>query len=256
MSRTLFVLPILFAAACSTSTTTSTNDDLTAEDYDDTAQAISSAAAGDGNGGDLAAMSDSASIALGVLPLGFSLNGDGEINGNRLGVSFSYSIRCEDANGDALSPCDDRTDSADVDVAWSGVLDTSHFDASVDRDGAWSIRGLQSDVVTFDGESTFSYDATLVSIFRPNSQASFSFDASASYDAVAIDGATHDAIDGVATFSIDARKVVTGTANDVDKAFSVDATIELHADRTATLTLDGDHVYTLNTATGVVVRAN
>src|SRR5690349_10296175 len=80
MTRAFFALPILFAAACSTSTT-STNDDLSAEDYDDTAQAISSAAAGDGNGGDLAAMSDSANIALGVVPLGFSLNGNGEING-------------------------------------------------------------------------------------------------------------------------------------------------------------------------------
>ncbi len=253
MTRALFALPILFAAACSTSTT---NDELTAEDYDDTAQAISSAAAGDGNGGDLASMSDSASIALGVLPFGFTLGGNGEINGNRLGVAFSYSIRCEDANGVALSPCDDRTDSADVDVAWSGTLDTSHFDASVQRDGSWSIRGLQSDVVTFDGDSSFSYDATLLSIFRPGAEASFSFDASASYDAVAIDGDTHDAIDGTATFAIDARKIVTGTANDVDKSFSVDATIEFHADRTATVTLDGDHVYTLNTATGVVIRVN
>jgi hypothetical protein len=256
MTRAFFALPILFAAACSTSSTGTSNDDLTAEDYDDTAQAVSSAAAGDGNGGDLAAMSDSANIALGVLPLGFTLNGSGEINGNRLGVSYNFSIRCEDANGDALSPCDERTDSADVEVAWSGTLDTSHFDASVERDGSWSISGLQSNVVTFDGDSSFSYDATLLSIFRPGAQSSFSFDASASYDAVAIDGATHDAIDGTASFSIDARKIVTGTSNDVDKSFSVDATIEFHANRTATLTLDGDHVYTLNTATGVVVRAN
>jgi hypothetical protein len=254
MTRAFLVLPFLFAAACSTST--SSNDDLTAEDYDDTAQAISSATAGDGNGGDLAAMSDSANIALGVVPFGFSLTGNGEINGSRLGVSYRFSIRCEDANGDALSTCDARTDSADADVAWSGTLDTSHIDASVERDGAWSIRGLQSDVVTFDGDSSFSYDATLVSIFRPNAQSSFSFDASASYDAVVIDGDTHDVIDGVATFAIDARKTVTGTANDVDKAFSVDARIEFHADRTATLTLDDEHVYTLNTATGVVIRTN
>ena len=255
MYKAYFALPFLFAAACSTSTSTS-SDDLAAEDYDDTAQAISSAAVGDGNGGDLAAMSDAASIALGVVPFGFTLGGNGEINGDRLGISYRFSIHCEDASGDPLSPCDDRTDAADVEVSWAGALDTSHFDASVNRDGSWSLRGLQSDIVTFDGDSSFSYDATLISIFRPNARSSFSFDASAAYDAVAIDGDTHDAIDGVATFQIDARKVVTGTANDVDKSFSVDARIEFHADRTATLTLDGDHVYTLDTATGVVVRAN
>jgi hypothetical protein len=255
--RLHYALPFLFAAACSTSS--SSDDDrpeLAAEDYDDTAQAIAATTAGDGNGGDLAAMSDSASIALGVVPLGFVWTGAGQIHGNRFGVDYTFTITCEDVNGNTLPTCSNLTDRAEVDVAWSGMLDTLNFDAAVERTGTWTLDGLQSNSITFEGDSSFSYDASLVSVFRPGARASFSFDADAQYDAIAIDGATHDAIAGTATFDISAHKVVTGTNHDVDKSFSVHAEVEFHADRTATITLDGDHHYTLNLVTGVVVRVD
>jgi hypothetical protein len=134
------------------------------------------------------------------------------------------------------------------------MLDTNNFDAAVEREGSWTIDGLQSNTVTFDGDSSFSYDASLISIFRPGVRATFAFDADAEYDAIAIDSATRDAIAGTAAFDISAHKVVTGTSNDVDKSFAVHAEVEFHADRTATITLDDEHHYTLDLATGVVVR--
>jgi hypothetical protein len=255
MTRASILIPILMAA-CSSSGDGQTTSSLTAADYDDTAQAVASTTVGDGNGGEVSAMSDSANIALGVMPFGFVVVAGGEIQGNRLGLDYSLSIACEDASGNSLAQCNAATDRADVNIAWSGALDTSNFDAAVERTGSWTLDGLQSNVISIDGSSTFSYDATLLSIFRPGARASFSLDASADYQAVAIDGATHDAIGGSASFSLDARKVVVGTDADVDKSFSVDADIEFHADRTATLTLDGEHVYTMNLATGIVVRAN
>lgn len=47
---------------------------------------------------------------------------------------------------------------------------------------------------------------------------------------------------------------MTGGDAPVDKSFAVHAELEIHADRTATMTLDGEHRYTLNLATGAVVR--
>jgi hypothetical protein len=228
---------------------------MTTEDYDDAAQAVGASATGDnGGGGELGAMSDSASIAFGIVPLGLTATANGQINGNRLGLAYSFSITCEDVNGNTLAVCSPLTDRAEVDAAWNGTLDTRYLDAEVDRSGSWTLDGLQSNTITFDGQSSFSYDATLQSIFRPGVTTSLSFDADADYDAVAIDGPTHDAIGGSATFDVSGRKVVTGTDADVDKSFAVHAELEFHADRTATMTLDGDHSYTLNLATGAVVR--
>ena len=163
---------------------------------------------------------------------------------------------CQDAGGNTLAECSSATDRAEVDVAWSGMLDTAHVDAAVEREGSWTIDGLQSNAVTFEGDSSFSFDAELISIFRPGARASFSFDADAPYEAIVLDGTTHDAVAGTAVYDLAAHKVVTGTDHDVDKSFSVHAEVEFHADRTATVTLDGEHRYSLNLETGVVVRIN
>jgi hypothetical protein len=255
MTKAIPLASLLLAAACSSST--SSNDSpLTTEDYDDTAQAVASVTVAGSGGGDVASMSDSATIALGIVPIGFSLDGSGSITGNRFGVEYSYAIACQDASGNDLPVCTSLTDRASVDVAWSGNLDLPNFTSSVSREGSWSITGLQSDTAVFAGDSEFSYDAVIRSIFRPSATSSFTFDARAEYDGVAIDTATHDAIAGSASFDLTAHKVVTGGDVDVDKSFEVHADLEFHADRTATLVLDGEHRYTLDVATGAVVRAD
>jgi hypothetical protein len=249
----LTTLALSTAAACSSKSTP------TREQYDDTAQAIASTTAtgssgSSSGGGDVASMSDSVTLAQGAMPSGFSLNGQGQFQGTHLGLNYNYAITCKSVAG-IVGLCSSTTDSAKVDVSWSGNLDTANVDASVTRDGSWSITGLQTDTATFNGDSSFSFDATLTSIFRPGVTATYSFDASASYKAIRISTAQRQVIDGAATFDLSAHAQVTGTAkNDSDAEFDVHAEITFHADHTADLVLDANQHYSLNLNTGVVIR--
>jgi uncharacterized lipoprotein NlpE involved in copper resistance len=251
MKRITFSGLALVIAACS-----STTRPATPEEYDDTAQAIASTTA-TGGGGDVASMADSTTIALGGMPLGFALQGDGHFRGNRLGVDYSYAIACKNLAGATLATCDRTTNQASIDVAWAGSLRSPNLDASISRTGTWAIAGLQTATATFSGDSDFAFDATLRSIFRPGVTATYRFDASASYAAVRIATQDRRVVDGSATFEIDARHTVTGTgSNDVDASFTVRAEVTFHADRTATLVLDGSRRYSINLTTGAVARAS
>ena len=136
-----------------------TSSPPTPEQYDDTAQAIASATAPSGGGGDVASMTDTVTISLGAMPSGFSLMGNGHFHGSRLGLDYDYAITCKNVAG-AVGLCGPTTDQATVDVSWSGNLDTANVDASVTRNGSWSVSGLQSDTATFNGDSSFSLDTT------------------------------------------------------------------------------------------------
>ena len=237
--------------ACSSS-----SDPPTREQYDDTAQAIASTTASGGGGGDVASMSDTVTISLGAMPAGFSATGSGQFRGSRLGVDYEYAITCKNAAG-ATNLCGPTTDQASVDVSWSGTLDTANVDADVSRDGRWAVTGLQTPTATFNGDSTFSFDATLTSIFRPGVTATYSFDASASYDDILISTQTRKVTGGTATFDLSARHKVTGAgANNVDASFDVHAQVTFHADGSADLVLDGTQRYSLNLTSGAVVRSN
>jgi|SRR3954469_3483369 hypothetical protein len=226
------------------------------EEYDDTAQAIGSTVATGGGGGDVASMTDSVKIALGAMPGGFSLSADGHVHGSRLGVDYNYALSCKDSAGAALATCDASTNQASVDVAWSGTLDTPNLDAMVNRTGTWSVTGLQGDTATFAGDSTFSFDVTLTSIFRPGVTASYAFDASASYKAIRVATADRSVIGGSASFEVTAHHTVNGTNKDVDASFEVHAELTFAADHTAQLVLDSSRHYAVNLDTGVVVKVN
>jgi hypothetical protein len=251
MNRITWILLGSSLVACSSS-----SSPPTPEQYDDTAQAIASATAPSGGGGDVASMTDTVTISLGAMPSGFSLMGNGHFHGNRLGLDYDYAITCKNLAGTA-GLCGPTTDQASVDVSWSGNLDTDNVDASVSRDGSWSVTGLQSDTATFSGESSFSFDATLQSIFRPGVTATYTFDASASYKAIHISTQQRQIIDGSASFDLSAHHQVTGAgASNVDASFDVHAEITFHADRTADLVLDGSQHYSLDLSTGGVARSN
>jgi hypothetical protein len=201
-------------------------------------------------------MTDSVKLALGAMPGGFALAADGHIHGSRLGVDYSYAITCKSLTGTTLTTCDPTTNQAQVDVAWSGNLDTLNLDAAVTRDGSWSVTGLQTDTATFSGDSTFSFDATLTSIFRPGVTATYEFDAGASYHAIRVGTADRTVIDGSASFDVTARHTVTGTSRDVDASFEVHAELTFKADHTAELVLDATRHYSISLETGLVVRVN
>ncbi len=252
MNRITLITLGLATAACSSS-----SKQPTPEQYDDTAQAIASTTATGSGGGDVASMADSASLALGAVPAGFALQGDGHIQGSRAGVDYSYAITCKNLAGAALTACDHTTDQATVEVSWSGNLTSPNLDASVSRDGTWTVTGLQTDTATFSGDSNFSFDATVRSIFRPGVTATYSFDANASYNAVKISTQQRQVIDGSASFDLTAHSTVTGAGSgNADASFDVHAQITFHADHTASLVLDGSRHYSIDLTTGVVVHAN
>jgi len=253
MNRITLITVGLSIAACSSS------NKATPEQYDATAQAIASTTATSGSGGtssgggDVASMADSASLALGVMPTGISITGDGHFQSTRLGVTYNYSITCKNVAG-VVSVCGPTTDQAAVSVSWSGNVTSESLDASVTRNGDWSITGLQTDTATFAGDSDFSFDLALRG---PNATAAYSFDASASYHAVRISTHEHKVIDGSVSYDLSAHGAVTGSGtNNADASFEVHAELTFHADHTAALVLDGSQHYTLNLDTGIVVRAN
>jgi len=137
-------------------------------------------------GGDLLVFADAMSLAHGRLPLGFIRQDDHHCHGNLMGVDHAITITCKDAKGADLAKCDSTTDSATITLKQTGNLMTPNLTAAIDREGNFTITGLQSDTATFSGDSSFTADATLRSIFRPGATATYSFDTSASYDAIKI----------------------------------------------------------------------
>ena len=265
MKRTTWITFGISLAACSSSPSTGTPTDA---DYEDTAQAIASStvtgrnAGGGGSGGDtgagdVIAMRDAMSLAFGRLPIGFALHGDGRLHCNRMGVDNSFTVTCKDAAGATLDRCDRTTDSATVDVQWTGKLETPNFTATVDRQGSWTITGLQSDTATFNGDSSFSLDSSFTSMFHPGETRTAMFSNTASYDAITIATADREITGGSATFEVKAHHTVTGSPmakHDVDKSFDVTAVLTFNADHTATLVLDGTKTFTIDLETGKVTR--
>jgi len=244
MKTRSIVISISFAlAACSSDETTKTE-----HDYDDVASAVGSSMAKD-SGGDAAAMSDSTDLALGVMPLGFSLSGAGEFGGERLGLHYSYALVCKDASGGALSVCGASTDRLSAEVEWSGELDLPRLTASVEREGAWTVTGLQADVATLDGAGSFHLDA----IVRPDGlpERGVQLDYQAAYDGVQIRVDDRAIIGGRASYDIDAERTAGA---EIDARFSMDAEVTFTADGSATLVLDGTHEYRVDLRTGVALK--
>jgi hypothetical protein len=259
MKRITWITFSLSIAACTSSQPTTP---ATSADYDDAAQTIAASTAttsGSSVGaGEVLAMADSVSIALGRLPLGFLRDRDGRIHGSRMGVDHAFTISCKDAAGAALAQCDKTTDSATIDVKFSGNLMTPSLTASIDREGTWTITGLQSDTATLNGSSSSSLDTTLTSIFHQGVTSSFTLDATASYDAITIATQDRQVTGGSATFDLKTHRTVTGTAmgsHDVDKTVEIHAVLTFNGDHTATLVLDGTHTFTIDLSTGRVKRA-
>lgn len=244
----------LSIAACSSSSSTTP---ATSADYDDAAQTIAASTATSSGStvqaGEVLAMADSVSLSLGRLPLGFLRGGDGRFHGDRMGINHDFTITCKDATGATLAQCDKTTDSATVEVQFSGDIKTPNLTASVDRQGTWTITGLQSATATLNGNSSFSLDSSLMSIFHQGVTSAFTLDATAAYDAITISTADREVTGGKATFDLKTHRTVTGTAmgsNDVDKTVEIHADLTFNGDGTATLVLDGTHTFTINLKSG------
>jgi hypothetical protein len=212
---TLISFGLSIAACSSSSSSPSSPSPATTADYEDAAQTIASSTVtgGSSGAGDAIAMADAVNIATGHLPLGFLRGIDGHIHGNRMGVDNDFMVTCKDAAGTTQTACDKTTDSATVDIKWTGNIQVPGFSSSVDREGSWTITGLQSATATFNGSSTFSLDTTLTSIFRQGVSSSFMFSATAKYDAITVATADRQVNGGAASFEVKVDRAVTGTGS-------------------------------------------
>lgn len=245
---------------------------LTDADYEDAAQTISSSmvtgrSGKGGGGGDLGVSGadrivfrQAVSLARGKLPIGFSREDDHRCRGKDGGIELDITIVCKDAGGNELAKCDDTTDSATVTISQTGSIDREHLMATIDRQGSFSITGLQSDIATFNGDSSFSLDTKLVSDFHDEEVTkTLVLDATSSYQAITFttEDRHRDITGGSASFEVQAHRTVTGTpmgSHDVDKSFDVQADITFNPDHTATLVLNGTQTFQIDLETGKITK--
>src|SRR5262249_50385825 len=154
--------------------------------------------------------------------------------------------------GQTLAVCDATTDRAELTVSWSGMLNLSHLQASIQRSGDWTLSGIQSGTPTFNGQGTFQFDLAVQSVFRPVT-ATYHLDYAAPYQQIGLN-AQHRPVSGSIHYSIAAEHMVTNGGSSSSGSFDLDAVVTFHANGTATVVLDGTHTYQLNLETGVVSR--
>lgn len=242
----LFGAAVLALGACSSDG----SDNVTDEDYDQVAQSLGAATAARG---DVAAITVANDLALGVLPLGFSLEGSGRYQGNFLGLSYELAIECRDASGQVMPLCNASSASASVSTAWSGTLSLPRLEASASRTGTLVLSGLQDELLTVDGSAHFDLMSEFSSASNQNHK-TLALRYDATYDGVIVDTAASTFVDGEIHFAVNGERTHTTPGMADERAFELDATISFAADGTYTLVLDGERTYTVDAATGVVVR--
>lgn len=243
------LLAVTSFAGCSSS------DTPTADDYDDVAQALTAVTVTDDASGDTGAMADAASIAHGDGKLTLKVDANGKYSGNHLGLSYDYTATCSDAAGAKQEACDRTTDKAQIAVSWSGDLKLPRLSAAVMREGNWQLSGLQSDEVTFGGDSDFTLDAQMQSLFRSVTR-TYKVSYTANYNSVVFDRETHGFKSGTVTYTIDAERTATGSRGDSEAQFDIDGELVFNGDGTAKLTLDRTASYNVNLTNGDLTKAD
>lgn len=233
----------------------SSSDTPTTDDYDDVAQALTAVTVSENEGGDTGAMADAASIAHGDGKLTLNVDATGKFSGNHLGLNYNYTAKCSDAAGAAQEACDRTSDKADIAVNWSGDLKLPRLTATVMREGNWQLSGLQSEQVTFAGDSDFALDAQMQSLFRSVTR-TYKVSYTANYNSVVFDRDAHAFKSGTVTYTIDAERTATGTRRDSEAKFNIDGELTFNGDGTAKLTLDRNASYNVNLKTGDLAKAD
>jgi hypothetical protein len=226
-------------------------DQPTENDYDSVAQALGSVAATSDGGGEVGAMFDASAIATGAPGAGISLNASGSFSGNHLGLKYDYHVACADAAGKVLDRCSSASDSADVSVEWSGMLNTAALSGMVSREGMFKLSGIQSGTVTIAGSSSLSADAHFQAILSDATR-DYRLSYKASYDGVQIQHSPAKLIGGSIHYALEVERKATNGATESSKNFEIDADLVFDANGGAKLTLDGEHHYTINTSSGAV----
>jgi hypothetical protein len=245
MGLTAFCL--LTGAGCASTT------QPTAADYDDVAQGLSSVTATSGGGGEVGSLTDSVTLSIGGATPGISLKAKGEFSGSRLGMSYDYAISCDDASGAKMTSCDRTSSDADVKVNWAGNLMLPNLTAQVQRDGEWKLTNIQTGTVAVNGHGEFDFDASFQSLFRDVSR-EYHVGYSADYSNVQVQLSPAAVVGGSIKYTIDATRKASTPRKEKQANFHIDGLLEFAGDGHATLTLDGQVHYAVDTKTGMVTK--
>jgi hypothetical protein len=243
----------LTAACLLTGVGCTTTTQPTAADYDDVAQSLSSVTATSGGGGEVGSLSDSVTLSIGSATPGISLKAAGEFSGSRLGMSYDYAISCDDASGAKMTSCDGNSADASVKVKWSGNLALPNLTAQVQRDGDWKLTNIQTGTVAVTGHSEFDFDASFHSLFRDVSR-EYHVGYSADYSNVQVRRSPAAVVGGSIKYVIDAQRKASTPRNEKQANFHMDGLLEFASDGHATLTLDSQFHYAIDTKTGMVTK--
>lgn len=226
------------------------NSGPTNEDYDDVAASVGALTAND-SGGDVGSMEDAVAASQGESPDGLTQSGSGSFSGARAGLEYEYALTCSDDAGTVLESCDATTDTAHLTVSWSGELDLPRYQASITREGDWTLSGLQSDTVQLDGTGSFDVDSSFTALYRDVTR-TLRLEYDAEYQAVQISKASRRPVGGTATFQVHVQRTSSRGARDAEAEFDIEAVLTFAADGTAHLELDGDRSYVVSIDDGTV----
>ncbi|HVK75436.1 MAG TPA: hypothetical protein VM734_19035 [Kofleriaceae bacterium] len=215
-------------------------------EYDEIALVIASFVAAD-HGGEIASLGDAVELAGGELPPGFHVEDDGAVAGARGELRYGYRVRCVDAGGATVDPCEPGADRAAIDVTWAGRLAAPGYDGAVDRCGGWSLSMLQAPAAALAGDSDFIFHGVVRAPGRP--ERTYHLEARAAYRDVRLgDGA--GMVAGRVHYAIDATPLLGDGGR--ARSFTVDAELVVEDGGRGRLVLDGALGYGLDTRTGAV----
>lgn len=222
------------------------------EEYDDVATGVGALSASSG-GGETESFKDATTASKGDLPEGLAQMGKGDLQGRRGGVSYSWELTCTDANGRAMDACTLLTDTAHLVLHFDGDAQGATWNASLTRDGDWTLSDLTTDVAELNGTGSFHADAAFMAIYR-NVSRSFVLDYEANYNAVKIRRADLALLSGTVHYEIHAEATKSRGSHETTRQFDISADLTFNGTNTAELLLDGDHRYTVQLDRGAVTR--
>lgn len=223
--------------------------DATDEDYDDVATAIGALVApGTGDGGEVGSMEDAEGLAMGDSG-GLTSMGSGAFEGNVAGLTYAYAVTCKDTSGSVLDPCDFTTESANLTVEWSGEINLSNYQASVERTGDWTLSGLQSDTAEFNGTGSFDVDSAFQAVFR-NVERTFKLDYDAEYRGVMWRRSDKLLLAGEIDYTVHAERTRTSDRSQAEAKLDVAVNVKFDGSGIAKITLDGERNYNLDVQSG------
>lgn len=184
-------------------------------------------------------MRDVDDLVRGQMPAGFTAD-DGVVRGQHGGLTYGYRFACRDAHNRAIA-CDARTENADVDAAWAGVIATTVSMTVASREGSWILNDITNKKLRLDGEAHFEYA-------NRTGESAFELAYDASYRNLQLYRDEPTPRTGLVRYALTSARTRDGERHE----FLVDADVRFHAGGRATIVLP-DHAFEVDLTRGTVI---